>query len=143
MAICFGFYVYKRFNQDAPLGNSNSNFKLIAHFEEGVVSDTTLYSTIDAIQNKNIRKLLRTYGVVKLKAAFTNRYDTAGFLKPNTKSLLPGVWQQVILSDNHKAEDLIARLKNEKGVTNAYIECPIPLVPVPPPLILYIRLNGT
>ena len=64
-----------------------------------------------------------------MKAAFTNRYDTAGFLKPNIKSSLPGGWQQIILSDNNKAEDLIVKLKKEKGVINAYIERPIPIKP--------------
>ncbi len=109
--------------------STNSKFKVIVHFEEDVISDTTLFSTIDAIQNKSIRELLAEYGAIKLKAAFTNRYDTTGFLKKNIKSSLPGAWQQIILSHKNKAEDLIVKLKKEKGVINAYIEHPIPISP--------------
>ncbi len=83
IVVCFGFYVYRSFNQGIQPKGTNRNFKVIVNFEEDVISDATLYSTIDTIQNKNIRELLRAHGAVKLKAAYTNRYDTAGFLKPN------------------------------------------------------------
>ncbi|TDO03132.1 hypothetical protein [Sunxiuqinia elliptica] len=90
IAICLSFFVYKSFYRDVQHKSTNSKFKVIVHFEEDVISDTTLFSTIDAIQNKSIRELLAEYGAIKLKAAFTNRYDTTGFLKLNLHSLVHG-----------------------------------------------------
>ena len=58
IVICLSFYVYKSFNQDIPYKRTNSNFKVIVNFEEDVISDITLFSTLDAVQNKNIRELL-------------------------------------------------------------------------------------
>jgi hypothetical protein len=121
--------VFTFLNQDTNSKSKNNNFKVIVHFGEGVISEANLFSTIDAIQNKNIRKLLTEHGAEKLKAAFTNRYNTSGFLKPNIKYSKLGAWQQIILKDYKTADELIAELKKEKGIINAYIERPLPIKP--------------
>lgn len=129
LAICLSFCVYISFYENAQDKSKNNNFKVFVNFEKDIISNATLYSAIDAVQDENIRELFAEYGVVKLKAAFTNRYDTAGFLKPNIKSSEPGAWQQIILNYNIKVEELIAKLKKEKGVINAYMERPVPIWP--------------
>ena len=125
---CF-FLVKDLFIKNNTNQNTNNNFKIIANFEKGVVEDKTLFSTMDVVQNRNIKELFIRFDVDKVKAVYTNRYDENGFLKPDIKSSIPGTWQQIIISDIDKAEKLVTKLKEENGVIAAYIEKPVEIKP--------------
>ncbi len=107
ISVCF--YIVQRFNnKDNTDRCTNNDCRVIVNFENDVMMDETLFSTVDAVQNENIRKLLTKFDVVELKAVYTNRYDQNGFLKPGIKSSIPGTWQQLIMNDSNKTERLIA-----------------------------------
>lgn len=125
--ICFVaiYFLTDRYNTK----NRPEKIKIIARFNKDVISGNTLITQVNNIQDKNIRKLLDRFDVVELQAAFTNRYNNKGFLKPDIKTSTSGTWQQIILKENGRAERLVAKLKKEKGVLNTYIEKPIELRP--------------
>ncbi|MBN1650452.1 MAG: S8 family serine peptidase [Bacteroidales bacterium] len=125
--ICFiaGYFFISLYNIEyKPV-----NIKIIAHFNEEVISGNTLITQVNDIKDKNIRKLFARFDVVELQAAYTNRYNNKGFLKQDINTSTPSSWQHIILKDNGRAEKLVAKLKKEKGVLNTYIEKPIELRP--------------
>lgn len=125
MCIIAGYFLISRFNTE----NKSEEIRIIGHFNKDVISGNVLTTQVNDIKDKNIRKLFARFDVVELQAAFTNRYNDKGFLKPDIKTSATGTWQKIILKDNSRAEKLVAKLKNEKGVITTYIEKPIVLKP--------------
>jgi len=121
MCIIAGYFLISRFNTE----NKSEEIRIIGHFNKDVISGNVLTTQVNDIKDKNIRKLFARFDVVELQAAFTNRYNDKGFLKPDIKTSATGTWQKIILKDNSRAEKLVAKLKNEKGVITTYIEKPI------------------
>lgn len=60
-------------NQDNTDQCTNKDCRVIVNFENDVMVDETLFSTVDAVQNENILELLMKFDVLKLKAVYTNR----------------------------------------------------------------------
>lgn len=65
----------------------------------------------------------------ELHNVYRNRYNEKGYLKSGMTSSFKDTWQQIILKDNRQAEKLVAKLKTEDGVIDAYIEKPIVFKP--------------
>ena len=122
IAVCF-------FIEQRSVKNKTEIVKIIAHFDDGIISDSTMIVQVNDIKNESIRKLLSKFHTVELHAIYSNRYDKKGNLKPGIKSTNPGIWLQIILKDNRRAEKLIAKIKNEKGILHAYVEKPISIKP--------------
>ena len=109
--------------------NKTEKIKIIAHFDNGVISGNTMTVQVNDIKNESIRKLLSKFEVIELQAVYSNRYDKEGNLKPGIKSSTLGDWLQIILKDNRRADKLIAKIKNEEGVLHAYVEKPVFIKP--------------
>jgi subtilisin family serine protease len=135
-SVTFLFFALNGFSgqQVANNINANENFKIIVNFDKTVVSGNYIITEVCNIQSDSIRKLLKQFNVLKVRAVFTNRYDEKGLLKPLQDKVYDqdsfGNWHQIIFKyDKCKATELVEMLKKEKGVLNTYIEVPLPFKP--------------
>lgn len=109
------------------------NIRVIVHFDESIIMGTTINTPISGIHSENIRKLLLHYKVKELKAVYRNRYNQKGLLKQMQNKGRPKndflAWQEIIMSNNNLASELVNQLNKENSVLAAYIEKPILLKP--------------
>ena len=102
--------------------------RVIAHFDNSIISGTTFAVPTSSVKSQEIRELLEHYDVHKTQAIFHNRYNSLGLLqspaiKNNNRYFLEG-WQLILVEGKSKAEELVCLLKEQKGVKEAFIELP-------------------
>ena len=108
---------------------TDDRMRIIVNLDTAIISGNILTTQTSNIKQKNIRELFKQFNVQKIQAVYRNRYNKIGKIKPGINTESTDIWQQIIMSDNRKAAELITLLKNEKGVLNAYIERPLPFKP--------------
>lgn len=112
-------------------------FSVITHFDKSTISGANFTTLTNNIQSPEIREVLQQFNINHTQAVFRNRYDSQGILNPlfnkNDKEHFIEGWQKFVIDDKVKAEKLVKLLKNEKGVSDAYIELPLRIMPCASP----------
>jgi hypothetical protein len=95
------------------------NIRVIAHFDESIIMGTTINTPISGVHSESIRNLLSHFKVKGLQAVYRNRYNQEGLLKQMPNKGKPKddflAWQEIIMSDNSFALELVNQLKKEKS----------------------------
>lgn len=112
-------------------------FSVITHFDKSTISGANFTTFTKNIKSPEIREVLQRFNINHTQAVFRNRYDSQGILNPlfnkNDKEHFIEGWQKFVIDDKIKAEKLVKLLKNEKGVSDAYIELPLRIMPCASP----------
>lgn len=120
--------IYLTFSKNNIKHTEDDQIKIIVDIDTVIVSGKTFVTKAEDIKQNNIVELLHRFNASGFQAIYRNRYNEKGHLKPNITSLT-GNWQEIILKNKSRAEEFVHFLKMEKGITNAYIERPLPFRP--------------
>lgn len=79
ISLCIAFTVFSVHRKStANVLKSAENVRVIAHFDNRVISGTTFTVPTGSVKSKEVRELLEHYDVHRMQAVFRNRYNSLG-----------------------------------------------------------------
>jgi len=109
-------------------------FRIIVNIDNEIFTSNTEVSNVHTIQSERIKEIMKSFDIKTLRAVFRNRYDDNGVLKNSNINTLKqfndlNCWQEIIITDYGKTQEIIKILNKEAGIKTAYVEYPIIIKP--------------
>ncbi len=122
-------------------------FRVIVKFDKEIFSSNTEITNVQEIQSESIKEVMEYFSVKTVRAVFRNRYDNNGILKTTIAKTVEQLndlncWQEIIMTNITKSQELIEMLNSKSGVYTAYIEYPVVIKPCMNRMMMNMEING-